>query len=118
MPRQPFVHAFEEGLALLFQGALMALTWVRGEFGDPGVLPLAALLGLTDMDALTVSMARLGTEQGTVHLAAQAITVGLLSNTLLKFAVAVTLGTSQFRRLAGAGLAYLAAATVLALLLV
>jgi uncharacterized membrane protein (DUF4010 family) len=104
-------------LALLFQGALMALAWVRGEFGDPGVLPLAALLGLTDMDALTVSMARLGTDEGTVRLAAQAITVGLLSNTLLKFAVAVTLGISQFRRLAGAGLAYLAAATVLALLL-
>ncbi len=104
-------------LALLFQAALMALVWVRGAFGDPGVLPLAALLGLTDMDALTVSMARLGTDGGMVRLAAQAITVGLLSNTVLKFAVAVTLGTSQFRRLAGAGLAYLAAATVLALLL-
>lgn len=104
-------------LALLFQAALMALVWVRGAFGDPGVLPLAALLGLTDMDALTVSMARLGTDGGMVRLAAKAITVGLLSNTVLKFAVAVTLGTSQFRRLAGAGLAYLAAATVLALLL-
>jgi uncharacterized membrane protein (DUF4010 family) len=69
------------------------------------------------MDALTVSMARLGTAPEMVGLAAQAIMVGLLSNTLLKFAVAVTLGISQFRRLAGAGLAYLAAATVLALLL-
>lgn len=105
-------------LALLFQGALMALAWVRGEFGDPGVLPLAALLGLTDMDALTVSMARLGADEGTIHLAARAIMVGLLSNTVLKLSVAVSLGTTQFRRFAGAGLAYLGAATLLALLVV
>jgi uncharacterized membrane protein (DUF4010 family) len=105
-------------LALLFQGAMMALAWVRGEFGDPGVLPLAALLGLTDMDALTVSMARLGTDEPTIRLAAQAIMLGLLSNTILKLTVAVGLGTSQFRRLAGAGLAYLGVATALALLLI
>ncbi len=104
-------------LALLFQGAMMALSWVRAEFGDPGVLPLAALLGLTDMDALTVSMARFGSDAGTIGLAAEAIMVGMLSNTVLKLGVAVGLGTSQFRRLAGAGLAYLGVATVLALLL-
>lgn len=105
-------------LALLFQGAMMALTWVQGRFGDPGVLPLAALLGLTDMDALTVSMARLATDGGTIRLAAEAIMLGMLSNTVLKFTVAVTLGTTQFRRLAGAGLVYLGVATLLALLLI
>ncbi|MEZ4412114.1 MAG: MgtC/SapB family protein [Gemmatimonadales bacterium] len=105
-------------LALLFQGALMALTWVQGRFGDPGVLPLAAFLGLTDMDALTVSMAKLATDGGMVRLAAEAIMLGMLSNTVLKLTVAVTLGTSQFRRLAGAGLAYLGLATLLALLLI
>ncbi len=104
-------------LALLFQGALMALHFVQGRFGEPGVFPLAALLGLTDMDALTVSMARLGTDADTVQLAARAILVGLLSNTVLKFFVAVGLGTAQFRRLAGAGLAYLGAATLLSLVL-
>lgn len=105
-------------LALAFQGAMMALTWVQSRFGDPGVLPLAALLGLTDMDALTVSMAKLATEGGMIRLAAEAIMLGILSNTVLKFTVAVTLGTTQFRRLAGAGLAYLGVATLLALLLI
>jgi uncharacterized membrane protein (DUF4010 family) len=70
------------------------------------------------MDALTVSMARLGTDGGGVRLAAQAIMVGMLSNTLLKLAVAVTLGAARFRRLAGAGLAYLGVATLLAMLLI
>lgn len=104
-------------MALAFQVALMALEWVRSQFGDPGVLPLAALLGLTDMDALTVSMARLEPMRETARLAAQAIGVGLVSNTVLKLALVVGLGASAFRRRAGVGLALLGAATVLALVI-
>lgn len=98
-------------MALLFQVALMALAWVQGAFGDGGVLPLAALLGLTDMDALTLSMARLGTDPEMTDLAAKAIVLGLLSNTLLKFGVGMVLGTADFRRYAGTGLAWLAVIT-------
>ena len=104
-------------MTVAFQAALMALEWVRAQFGDPGVLPLAALLGLTDMDALTISMSRLEPRAEMAHLAAQAIGVGLVSNTLLKFSLAVGIGTSAFRRRAGAGLALLGAATILALAL-
>ncbi|HEX5003945.1 MAG TPA: DUF4010 domain-containing protein, partial [Gemmatimonadales bacterium] len=104
-------------LALLFQAAMMALAWVQHAFGEAGVLPLAALLGLTDMDALTLSMARLGAEAPMTQLAARAIILGILSNTLLKFAVGMALGTSEFRRYAGAGLAWLAAVTGIAFVL-
>jgi uncharacterized membrane protein (DUF4010 family) len=103
-------------LAVLFQGSLMALEWVQGRFGSPGVLPLAALLGLTDMDALTVTMARLQPAGEMAALGALAIGVGLLSNTLLKLGVAVGLGTGEFRRPAGIGLVLLAVATLLGLL--
>lgn len=116
-PSNPLQLGSAIRLAVAFQVAMMALAWVQGAFGSAGVLPLAALLGLTDMDALTVSMARLGTDDRMLRLAAQAIMVGMLSNTVLKFGVIVTLGTGRFRRLAGAGLAYLGAATLLALLL-
>lgn len=104
-------------MAVLFQGSLMALAWVRLQFGDPGVLPLAALLGLTDMDALTISMAKLRPAAEMASLGAQAIAVGLLSNTALKFGLAVGLGERQYRRSAGTGLVLLGAATLLGLLL-
>jgi len=104
-------------LAVLFQASLMVLDWVRARFGDPGVLPLAALLGLTDVDALTVAMARLRPATEMAALGAQAITVGVLSNTVLKLGIAVGLGTREFRRSAGAGLALLGAATLVGLLL-
>ena len=103
-------------LAVLFQGSLMALDLVRSRVRGSGVLPLAALLGFTDMDALTVAMAKLRPAAEMAALGAQAITVGLLSNTVLKLGLAVGLGTSEFRRSAGAGLLLLGAATLLALL--
>lgn len=105
-------------LAVLFQGSLMAVDWVRSQFGDPGVLPLATLLGLTDMDALTVSMSGLRPAAEMAALGAKAIGVGLLSNTVMKLGLALGLGGRDFRRSAGAGLLLLAIATLLGLLLV
>ena len=105
-------------MAVLFQVSLMALSWVRTQFGDPGVLPLAALLGFTDMDALTISMAKLRPAADMAALGAQAIAVGLLSNTALKFGLAVGLGEKAYRWSAGTGLVLLGAATLLGLLLV
>jgi uncharacterized membrane protein (DUF4010 family) len=104
-------------MAVAFQLSLMALDWVRARFGEPGVLPLAGLLGLTDMDALTISMAKLEPREAMAGLAAQAIAVGLLSNTVLKLVLSVGLGAPGFRARAGAGLAFLGAATLLALVL-
>ncbi len=116
-PASPLRLGSAVRMAVAFQLALMALDWVRAQFGEPGVLPLAALLGLTDMDALTISMAKLEPREAMAGLAAQAIGVGLLSNTVLKFALSVGLGAPGFRARAGAGLALLGAATLVALML-
>jgi uncharacterized membrane protein (DUF4010 family) len=91
-------------LALAFQIALFAINISQDVFGAIGVLGSAFLLGLTDMDALTFSMARLGRETAGAALAAQAIAVGMLANTLLKAAMATILGTAELRRVAGGGL--------------
>ena len=47
-------------MVLAFQVVLLAIPLVRRLFGTTGVLVSAAALGLTDMDALTYAMARLG----------------------------------------------------------
>lgn len=103
-------------MALLFQAVLYALTWTRGVFGARGVLWSAMLLGLTDMDALTFSMAKLGGDSEQVGVAARALGVGLLSNSLLKAAIAAALGTGAVRRYAVAGLLGIAVAGGLAVL--
>ncbi len=97
-------------MAALFQVALAAITAVRGRFGDPGLLASGALLGLTDVDALTFSIVR-AVEDGTpTTLAARALALGMLANTVLKLGVTLALGRRRFRVLAGLGLAVLAVA--------
>jgi hypothetical protein len=68
------------------------------------------------MDALTLSMSRLANEDG-LHLAATALAVGVLANTLLKLTAVLALGSGGFRRRAGLGLAALAVASIAGILL-
>lgn len=96
-------------MVLAFQLVLLAVPAVQHLWGDAGVLGSAVVLGLTDMDALTYSMARLGAGDG-ARLAARAIAVGILSNTIVKLALVLGLGSPTFRRAAAPGLLALAAA--------
>lgn len=101
-------------MALAFQVALTALAFVRERWGMGGVFATATFLGLTDVDALTLSMSRLD-DGATPLFAAQAIVVGILANTALKFTLSATLGAPAFRRVAGLGLLTMGAVTALAL---
>jgi uncharacterized membrane protein (DUF4010 family) len=88
-------------MAAMFQGVLM-LVWVVGRYwGDRGILGTATVLGLTDVDALTISMARHVASAVSLETAALAIAVGVLTNTALKLTVAVFFGSPGYRRLAG-----------------
>lgn len=109
--RSPLRLGSAIGLALGFQAVLMAFAWVRERFGTEGVLTSASLFGLTDMDALTFAMSRLASEPAMVHLAALALALGVVVNTLVKLGVVVTLGVGSFRQRAGLYLLGLAAAS-------
>lgn len=102
-------------MALAFQLSLMLIAFVRDTLGSVGVLGSAALLGLTDMDALTLSMNRLGTSADLVVLASRAIAIGVIANALLKLGLVLALGARGFRLLAGGGLALLTLASATAL---
>ena len=103
-------------LALGFQLTLMLMVAVKDRFGEPGVLASAAVLGLTDMDALTFSMTRLAAQADLVSLAALAMAIGVLSNTLLKLTVALVLGAPVYRRDVAVGLGLMALACVVGML--
>jgi uncharacterized membrane protein (DUF4010 family) len=104
-------------MAALFQGVLM-LVWAAGRYwGEGGILGTATVLGLTDVDALTISMARQVAPTTSFETAALAIAVGVLSNTVLKLMVALFFGSPGFRRVAGATLFGMAVAAGAALML-
>ena len=69
--------------------------------GDAGTLATAAVLGLTDVDALTLSMAREVAPKGGLDTAALAIAIGVVANTFVKMTVALILGGPRFRTING-----------------
>lgn len=104
-------------MAVLFQVVLYAVEIVRWKWGDVGLIVSGAILGLADVDALMISMAKTASSESAIPTAALAVAVGILSNDLLKFALAMGIGRPPFRRVATAGLALLTAAGVIAVVL-
>jgi uncharacterized membrane protein (DUF4010 family) len=70
-------------------------------WGESGILTTAALVGLTDVDALTMSMARGMSGAAPLELAARAIAIGVAAITALKLALALVFSAGPFRRVAG-----------------
>jgi uncharacterized membrane protein (DUF4010 family) len=69
---------------------------LRERFGNAATIGGAAAMGLADVDAMTVSMARLAPGALTSHAASMAILTGVASNTLLKVLIAASVGRARF----------------------
>jgi uncharacterized membrane protein (DUF4010 family) len=91
-------------MAALFQAVLMAVYIARDVWGQSGVFTSAAILGLTDVDALTVSMAREIGKSVSPDVAATGIAVGVLTNTAMKLGLALVFGSRTFALIAGGAL--------------
>jgi uncharacterized membrane protein (DUF4010 family) len=88
-------------MVVVFQGVLMVVNLLREVWGETGVFTSAAVLGLTDVDALTLSMARGVAQTVSPAVAATAIAVGILANTGMKLALTMLFGSRRFRIITG-----------------
>jgi uncharacterized membrane protein (DUF4010 family) len=116
-PTNPLQFGAALQMAMLFQAVLFLVEGVREAWGDVGLVVSGAILGLADVDALMISMARTASVSGAVAAPALAVAVGILSNTLLKLALSMSVARAPFRYVAGAGLSAMAAASLAAILL-
>jgi uncharacterized membrane protein (DUF4010 family) len=101
-------------MACAFQIVFFVVAATRHYFGDGGLRVSGAVLGLTDVDALTVSMTTASAAGARPAIAAQAIAIGILSNCLLKAGLAFTLGAPVFRRITATLLGAMAFALAIA----
>ena len=115
-PNNPLRFSLAVQMALAFQAVLYIMGWVGARFGSSGILTSAAFLGLTDVDALTYSMIRLGGVEALASTAAKALAIGVLSNTLFKLGVALVVGRGVFRKVVVWGLGALSLTSAAALL--
>lgn len=87
---------------LLYAAVLLAVAWAKDRLGSGGLYAVAVLSGLTDMDAITLSTARLAGEgQLEVTTAWRAIVIASMANLVFKGGAVAVLGAPALRRKIG-----------------
>jgi uncharacterized membrane protein (DUF4010 family) len=100
-------------LAAIIAVVMLAAEAVQDAVGEAGVLVVAALSGVADVDAVTISMARLGGVGVALEVASRAIALAVGVNTMSKAVLAGWAGGTKIGGYVGAAsmLAVLAGAT-------
>jgi uncharacterized membrane protein (DUF4010 family) len=99
---EPGKNPFELGEALKF-GLLFGVVIIVAKaaevyLGETGLYLAAAVAGLTDVDAITLAMANLAQgDPAQTGIAARAVLIAVLANTLVKSGMATSLGSRQLR---------------------
>jgi uncharacterized membrane protein (DUF4010 family) len=97
--KNPFSLTSAAKFGLLFAGVLIVVAGVERHFPERGYYVVAALAGLPDVDAITLSMAGLARGGGIdLATAAGALVVAALANTLLKCGIVVAIASGRLRR--------------------
>lgn len=103
---------------LLYALVLVVVAAAREHFGHSGLYVAAALSGLTDMDAITLSTSRLvSSEHLEASIAWRMILVGGMANVIFKMSLAAVLGARAFLKplLLGLGASLVGGALILIL---
>ncbi|MBI3270761.1 MAG: MgtC/SapB family protein [Planctomycetes bacterium] len=98
--------------AVVFAVVVVVIKLARSSLGDRGVYLAAMLAGLTDVDAITLSMAQATLDgSSTAEVAVRSVVLATVSNTLVKTGIVLTGGGPGFRGRAGTALAVLGLGT-------
>jgi len=96
--RNPFSLTAAAKFGVLFAVVLLAVKIVQEHFPPSGLYAVAALAGLTDVDAITLSMAEFA-RSGEASIAVIAIVIAAIANTLVKCAMAFVIAGPAFGKM-------------------
>jgi len=96
-PQNPAELKSALAFGALYAGILLAVAFARDHYGAAGLYTVAGLSGLADLDALTLSTARLvAAAQLPAEVGWRAILLGTLANQVFKAGVVALLGDRRF----------------------
>lgn len=105
--------------ALMYAAVLFLLAAGRYYLGDRGIYAVSAASGLTDMDAIAVSAAKLSVSEGmNLRVAARAIIIASMANLVFKSVLVAVLGSRPAFKRSAVGFLVLFVAGALAVALV
>jgi uncharacterized membrane protein (DUF4010 family) len=105
----PFSLRAAVTFAIVYTAILLLVRLARMAMGDRGLYLAAALSAVADVDAISIAVTRLGAADAAWRTAAVAVTIAVVTNTLVKLGIAATLGAAKFRLYVAGALGAMAA---------
>ena len=95
---------------VFYMGILLLISYANHVYGSKGIYLSSAISSLTDIDAIAISVSKLGGTTMNLLIAQNAILLATLSNTVVKIGIAVFTGSRQLKKyvLAGYGFIFIA----------
>ncbi|HEY9221558.1 MAG TPA: MgtC/SapB family protein [Lutibacter sp.] len=83
---------------IFYMGILLLVSYANHTYGTKGIYVSSAISALTDIDAITISVSKLGGETINLLIAQNAILVATLANTIVKIGIALWMGSKQLKK--------------------
>jgi len=103
---------------VLYVAILLVITYANDYFGDEGIYITSGIAGMSDVDAISISISKMSVITLSAKTAQNAILIATLTNTISKFAIALWASSREMRKnvLIGYGLIFVAALVAFAIL--
>ena len=100
---------------VIYSLILLLVSYANENLGSSGTIISSAVAGFSDIDAITISMSKLAESSLDLTIAAIAVLVASISNTLVKMGIGIYAGSAALRKnlLIGYGTMFLVALTTL-----
>ena len=102
----------------LYVAILLVISYANDYLGNEGIYITSGIAGLSDVDAITISISKMSAISISVSTAQNAILIATLANTVAKFAIAIWASSKEMRKhvIIGYGAIFIAAVVGFAVL--
>lgn len=83
---------------VFYMGILLLVSYANHTYGTKGIYFSSAISALTDIDAISISVSKLGGTTMNILIAQNAILIATLSNTVVKIGIALFTGSSKLKK--------------------
>lgn len=96
---------------------MLVVSYSNDIFGASGIFLSSAIAGLSDIDAITISVSKLAGDTINLDLASKSVLIATISNTLVKMGIGIWAGSPSLRKLLYIGYGAVFVAALIAFLL-
>ena len=103
-------------VGVIYRIILLVVSYANEQLGEKGLLISSAIAGLSDIDAITISVSKLAGRTLDLSIAANALLVATIANTVVKMGIGIWAGSKSLRKYLYVGYGVIFLSALIALL--